>query len=256
MLTRAKLLEIQKLKFKTERLKQGRFVIEGYKMIRDCMLMHPEKLEMIIISPDQKLDFEIQQIPCYTLDLNGFKRISNLVEPPGWLAVCKLHKPVCVPPQNPQAVTLYLDDIRDPGNFGTLLRLADWFGHTLLIASEHSCDVFNPKAIQASMGACFRVDVIYCALSEIINTWDNMPVIGAQLHGENLFNSKLPPKSILVLGNESKGIDIENQRLITHSRYIPALKSKGSESLNVAVAASVFLTELHRTDLKQSAFLS
>lgn len=255
MLTRAKLLEIQKLKSKSERVKQGRFVIEGYKIIRDCMLLHHKNVEFIICAPGQKPDFELHQVPCYTLELNGFKRISSLVEPPGWLAVCRSFKNAPLSKENKQAVTLYLDDIRDPGNFGTLLRLADWFGHTQLFASEHSCDMYNPKVIQASMGACMRVQVNYCQLKEIVTVWPHTPVIAAEMEGENLFNATLPSTSILVLGNESVGINPENQKYITRSLRIPALKAKGSESLNVALAASVFLTEWHRLNLKHSTFL-
>ena len=250
MLTRDEILRIQKLKSAAERKSQKRFVMEGSKIIRECIQLHPHLIECIIISTETVLEFETGAVPCYYLPPHHFNKLSNLQSPPGYLAVCNFFNAVNSSDVIPSYL-LYLDGVRDPGNFGTLLRLADWFGHTELLASENSCDVYNPKVIQASMGAFLRVKVRYEPLSKVISEYPQHTCIGADLNGKNVFSVPLPKTGIIVLGNESQGISLEHQPFIQQRIHIPSLKTNGSESLNVAMAGSVILTELHRNELRK-----
>jgi TrmH family RNA methyltransferase len=138
-----------------------------------------------------------------------------------------------------------LDEIQDPGNMGTIIRLADWFNVKTIICSPNSADVFNPKVVQASMGSLFRVNIIYQDLNEFI-TSKKVPVYGAFLEGESVYTKKLSPKGILILGNEGKGISPEIEKLVTQKIKIPRFGQ--AESLNVSIATGILLSEFFRNE--------
>ena len=141
--------------------------------------------------------------------------------------------------------SLYLDDIRDPGNFGTIIRLADWYGISTVFCSDNSCDLYNPKVIQATMGAFARVNIIYISLKEAINKYAVKNVYGAVLNGKSIYYEKLQ-NGIIVIGNEANGISPGNLQLINRSITIPAQQTSGTESLNAAMAASIITSEFFR----------
>ena len=149
------------------------------------------------------------------------------------------------PSQLMNAVTLYLDDIRDPGNLGTIIRIADWFGIRHLICSPNSTEVYNPKTLQASMGAILRVNVVTLAFDQLLPHLQNIPVYGAVLEGDIIYTSKLKP-GVIIIGNEANGISSEVMKHITNCITIPAANSNGSESLNAANACAIICSEFHR----------
>ena len=138
---------------------------------------------------------------------------------------------------------LALDDVRDPGNLGTIIRIADWYGIKHIVCSLESADFYNPKVINASMGSFTRVNVVYADLEKILSE-TQMPVYGALLEGENIYKSDLSRAGVILMGNESQGIDKALEPLITHSIHIP--RRGGAESLNVAIATAVILDNFFR----------
>jgi len=154
-----------------------------------------------------------------------------------------------IPPAKPllnECTTVVLDAIRDPGNLGTIIRLCDWFGIKQLVCSEDTVDCYNPKVIQATMGSIARVQVNYTGISNFIKE-NKLPVYGACMDGDNLYQQKLPEKAILVMGNEANGISSEINSLLTNRITIPQFgEQQKTESLNVATATAILLSEFMR----------
>ena len=142
-----------------------------------------------------------------------------------------------------------LDDISDPGNLGTILRLADWFGLPSVLCSTNTVDAYNSKVVQASMGSLFRVKVCYADLEEILrreNALQSVPVYGAALGGEDLYEAKLDGSGYIVFGSESHGIRPELERYLARRITVPRAPGAAAESLNVAMAAAIVLSEFSR----------
>jgi TrmH family RNA methyltransferase len=140
---------------------------------------------------------------------------------------------------------LVLDEIKDPGNLGTILRIADWYGIQKVVCSDETVDFYNPKVIAASMGSFTRVQTYYCNLEEYLKAVDNQPVYGAMLSGTNVHQTNFPDAGYLIMGNESKGISEKILPFITHQISIPRFGN--AESLNVAIATAVILDNLKRS---------
>lgn len=183
------------------------------------------------------------------------ERLSSLRTPQGSIAV--LRKPDYGECPVPQSGTLYLalDDIQDPGNLGTIIRTADWFGVRDIICSRGTADCFSPKVVQATMGALARVRVHYTDLSEFLSspavTKACVPIYGTLLDGRNIYDADTIPdrrSGIIVMGNEGNGLSPAVRRLLTHSLRIPSFPPDAptSESLNVAIATAVILAEFRR----------
>lgn len=169
----------------------------------------------------------------------GLKKISALTTPNAVLAVAEM-------PETPDtslhlrgATAFYLDGIRDPGNMGAILRIADWFGFPAVFCSSDCADVYNQKVVQASMGAVFRVSVQEIAVGDLLAAKPDWPVLGAVLDGENLFEAKLPAEGLLVIGSEGSGISPAVEALLTRRLTIPRGVGGGAESLNASVAAGI-----------------
>ena len=141
-------------------------------------------------------------------------------------------------------LVLVLDDIRDPGNMGTILRIADWFGIDWVFLSEGCVEVHNPKVVQSSMGAFLRVNTMKSTLKDLLKKTGEIPVMGTKLNGQSVFEMDIPQAAIVVVGNESKGISNANDSFLTHSISIPRDPSGGAESLNAAVATGIICARL------------
>jgi len=140
-------------------------------------------------------------------------------------------------------LAIALDDVRDPGNLGTIIRIADWYGIRKIILSEQCADMYNPKVLNSSMGSFTRVAFFYTDLKEYFHSVKT-PIYGALLEGENIYNSPLTPYGIILMGNESKGISDELMSFISHKVTIPQFGQ--AESLNVAVATAVICDNFRR----------
>ncbi len=231
---------IQSLKLKKNRIKTSLFVAEGEKVVIE-LINSKIKLHSIYCLPSflSKIDVDTNLITEITQ--KELDKISNLKNANQVIALFE------IPKFNKQAdsknLVLALDDIRDPGNLGTIIRLADWFGIYTILCSTNTVDAFNPKVIMATMGSISRVEIIYCNLAEELSNI-NKPIYGAFLEGENIYKTSKIDNAVLVIGNESNGISEEVEKLITDKITIPQFGTlKETESLNAAIATGILLSE-------------
>jgi TrmH family RNA methyltransferase len=239
MVTKSELKYIQSLSDKKVRLESGCFIAEGVKLVGEMIAAgYPLKAVYALdswVSPDATL--EVTRIEAFELEKMRLLQTPNQV-----LAVARM-------PQNTNPIelagqlTIVLDGIQDPGNLGTIIRTADWFGIPQIVASEDTVDVYNPKVIGASMGSFMRVQVHYKNLAAWMPTV-KLPVYGALLEGENIFTTKAPNGGVLVIGSEGKGIRENVIDFVTHPVTIP--KTGGAESLNAGIAAGIIIAQLTR----------
>lgn len=211
------------------------FLVEGNKII--CELSNSNfKIKEILSTHPEKLDFP--GVTITHISENELKKISFLKTPKDSVAVCYIEEEQEMEDQD---IQLVLDGIQDPGNLGTIIRLADWFGIEQIICSEDTVDFYNPKVIQASMGSFTRVNMVYCDLVEYLSATDNTN-IGTDMDGENIYSFEKPKKMNLILGNEGNGMRAETEKLLHKKITIPRFgKSKSTESLNVSMAAGIIL---------------
>ncbi|MDR5589557.1 RNA methyltransferase [Christiangramia sp. SM2212] len=241
MLSKSQIKLIKSLSQKKFRNKHGLFVVEGIKGVNEFLNSDFELVSLFSTKDDSQLKAESYQ----TVTENELKKISFLTSAQKFLGVFKIPKSERF---EISGLTLALDGIRDPGNLGTIIRLCDWFGIKSLICSKDTVDCFNPKVVQASMGSMTRVVISYIDLENYLNENQNVPVFGTLLEGENIYSEKLPEQAIIVMGNEANGISEEIQKLITRKITIPQFgEIQKTESLNVATATSIVLSEFKRS---------
>ncbi|MBR4969105.1 MAG: RNA methyltransferase [Alistipes sp.] len=239
-MTRAEILDIKSLATKQGREELGAFIAEGEKLvgeIRNSSLRIRRILQTKPIFADGELISEKEM-----------ERISQLKTANAVLAVVELPKHKLALANPAKNLVLALDRIQNPGNLGTIIRLADWFGISDIVCSEDTADCFNPKVVQATMGAILRVRVHYTNLAEWLSAQGDAKVYGTFLEGENIYNAQLEKSGVIVMGNEGQGISDEVAECVSHKLLIPPYPADrcGSESLNVAVATAVICSEFRR----------
>ncbi len=239
MISKNRIRFIHALSQKKQRIENNRFIIEGEKMVNEAILWIPSYIETIYATSEFEITSENPTIVTEEISVKELKEISTLTTPNKALAVCR------IPDNNPidSPLIICLDGVQDPGNMGTILRLADWFGIKDVVCSKNTVDCYNPKVLQATMGAIFRVNVHYEDLTEFLSTTE-LPVFGALLDGENIFENKYERKGILVLGNEGNGISEEIKKYVQKAITIPRFGE--AESLNVATAGAIILGAFYR----------
>lgn len=237
-LSQNKIKQIRCLQQKKCRDEQNLFVVEGEKMVEEVLMTASEKVVFCISTADFDSEYK-NDIEWYQCDEETLKRCSSLKTPNKVIAVVRKMN---VPEMN-SPFLLALDAVQDPGNMGTIMRLADWFGVSKIICSRTTVDVYNPKVIQASMGAFLRIQVEYTDLQSYFQN-TRLPVFGALLEGENIYKITVQPEGILLMGNEGNGISEELKPFITHPVSIP--RRGGAESLNVSIATGILLSEFFR----------
>ncbi|MDX1316115.1 MAG: RNA methyltransferase [Xanthomarina gelatinilytica] len=240
MLSKSQIKTITSLKQKKYRLQQGLFVAEGVKTIKE-LLASQFSLQQLYTTNSFKIDANLETV----VSENELKKISFLKTPNTALAIFKIPEPKAI---NTNQLLVALDNVRDPGNLGTIIRLCDWFGIRDLVCNLETVDCYNPKVVQATMGSITRVNVSYLNLTDFLKT-THMPIFGAFMEGDNIYKSQLPNKGILVLGNEANGISREIEQVITTKISIPRFgQLQSTESLNVATAAAILLSEFRRSE--------
>jgi TrmH family RNA methyltransferase len=236
-ISKNKIKFLRSLRLKKNRELEQCFLIEGEKMVQEAIQEYPEIVKEVYfvknadITTNFKNSFEINSTE--SEQISGFKTPNK--------CIALLAYPTIEPKE--EDFSLVLDQIQDPGNLGTIIRLADWYGLSKIICSIGTVDCFNPKVIQASMGSILRVKITYTNLEEYLKNTE-IPIYGALLNGENVYRTQLPKKAILVMGNEGNGISEPIQKLINHKVTIP--KFGEAESLNVSIATSILLSEFFR----------
>ena len=249
MLVKSQAKYIQSLSQKKFRDEQNAFVAEGPKIINE--LLSAGNVEMMNlyglknwIDDNAKLPRSFHSNQITEIRESELERISFLQTPNNVLAVFK--KPFFGKPSFENKITLLLDGIQDPGNIGTIVRTADWFGVENIICSKESADVFNPKTVQSTMGSIARVQVVYEDLKLFTDHHSGIPVYATALNGKNLFEMNAVKEAFILIGNESKGINKDLLELAEQKITIP--KTGEAESLNAAVAAGIVLAHLIRVN--------
>ena len=260
MLSKHQIKLIKSLETKKNRKREGLFVAEGPKVVGD-LLRAGYQPHSIYATPQCSLFLATphsQRENAQCSMLNGqwsmvteeeLHRISFLQHPQEVLAVFHIPTPTQPSDIKPQtsALSLALDGVQDPGNVGTIIRIADWFGITQIICSPDTADVYNPKVVQATMGSLAHVSITYCDLVPLLRE-ANVPVYGTLLDGQDIYQQPLSAEGIIVMGNEGNGISPEVRQLVTNKLLIPNFNNntETAESLNVAIATAITCSEFRR----------
>lgn len=251
MLSKKKIKEITSFQLSKFRKQHQTFVVEGEKIVGELLASDYEIIEIFGLSDwieDHAPLYKSKNINVYTVSLQELERISSFKTPNKVLATVKIPENFLLNKKDFNDLILILDEIQDPGNLGTIIRTADWFGVKHIVCSQNTVSIYNPKALQSTMGSFLRVKVCYTDLLDFLKntTPATINIFGASLKGRNLYEEALPKKSLLVIGNESKGISKAINELITHHIFIPSFRKNTAESLNAAVATGIFLNEFRR----------
>ena len=249
-LSKNKIRAVTALAKKKERDESGLFLAEGEKLVSDLlpgfrcrtlvctqafMEQHPHVMaEEVILAEKEEI-----------------AKASLLQSPPSALAVFEQARHTIDPENLTRHLSLALDTIQDPGNLGTIIRVADWFGIEDIICSSDTADVYNPKVVQATMGAIARVRVHYLDLEDFLRKNGEAPIYGTFLDGKDIYKQDLTPNGIIVMGNEGNGISGKIAKLVSNRLFIPnyPLGRATSESLNVAMATGIVCSEFRRRAL-------
>ena len=247
MLSKNKIKYIRSLELKKNRKEEQVFVAEGHKLVGDLLGYFPCKL-LIATSNWLKANHSVTANDIIEVTQEELSRASLQKTPQEVLAVFVQPSYDLNPEVIKSSLCLALDDVQDPGNLGTIIRLADWFGIEHLFCSVGTADVYNPKTVQATMGALARVKVHYCSLPQLIGGLTDTPVYGTFLNGNIIYAEPLSAHGLIVMGNEGKGVSPEVERMINRKLYIPNYpqERETSESLNVAIATAVVCSEFRR----------
>ena len=240
MVSKNQIKLITGLQQKKYRKQHQLFFAEGLKVVQELLKSNFE-LEHLFTVDDVFTGVPRHKVTLITeAELN---KISALTTPNTCLGL------FVIPEEKPlrhDGLVVALDDVRDPGNLGTIIRLCDWFGITQLVCSEQCVDVYNPKVVMATMGSLSRVNVIYTDLAAFLAE-TALPIFGTFMDGENIYEQPLPQEGVIIMGNEANGISAEIEKLVANKVAIPRFGNlQQTESLNVATAAAIILSEFRR----------
>jgi TrmH family RNA methyltransferase len=241
MITKAQVKHIRSLDDKKNRLEHREFVVEGDKMVTELL---QSKLHVIHLFAIKKwIEANKYILPAmadiHEVEESELGRISHMTTPNQVLAVASLPKNNAI---EPMGVSLVLDTIQDPGNMGSIIRIADWFGVSSIFCSMQCVDVYNPKVIQSSMGSLFRVGIYYCDILQLLQSHQHIEAYAAALAGDPIREVVLKKDAFIVIGNESKGISADVMHACHHRMTIP--RKGEAESLNAAVATGIICHSL------------
>lgn len=247
MISKNKIKYIRSLELKKNRNKEGKFVAEGFKVVDDLLALQPA--DLIVATGewlrDKHFGAETEVIEVTDEEL---KKVSFLQHPQQVLAVFRQATSGDYS-INTSELSLALDGVQDPGNLGTIIRIADWFGITHIYCSQDTADVYNPKVVQATMGSIARVKVEYGDLLGLVESLPaDVPVYGTLLDGDNIYQQKLENHGLIVMGNEGKGISPALVKKVNHKLLIPNFPEgrATADSLNVAIATAITCSEFRR----------
>jgi len=257
MLSKSQIKFINALSLKKNREKEGLFIAEGEKMVEE-LLNSPIKIRQIFSSRNFQHSIFSNHIEIIRITEAELKKISSLSTPNHVLALCEVPTYTLEPALLKGKLVLVLDALQDPGNLGTIIRIADWFGIENIVCSADTVDTYNPKVVQSTMGSIARVKVhhtdLHALLAKAREQDPLLKIYGALLDGENIYGKKLSSEGFIIIGNESKGISADLFPLINEKIKIPSYshatladhQAPGPESLNAAVASAVICAEFRR----------
>ena len=247
MISKNKIKYIRSLELKKNRNKEGKFVAEGFKVVDDLLALQPADL---IVATQEWLHGKhlADQTEVIEVTEEELKKVSFLQHPQQVLAVFRQATSGDYS-INTCELSLALDGVQDPGNLGTIIRIADWFGITHIYCSQDTADVYNPKVVQATMGSIARVKVEYGNLLALVESLPaDVPVYGTLLDGDNIYQQKLENRGLIVMGNEGKGISPALAKKVNRRLLIPNFPEgrATADSLNVAIATAITCSEFRR----------
>ena len=241
MISKNQIKLIRSLELRKNRKREGLFVAEGPKVVGD-LLQAGYQTRMLFST--------VARPGAEPVTEDELRKVSFLQHPQEVLAVFEIPQANGQQPMaNSQQLSLALDGIQDPGNLGTIIRIADWFGITTVYCSMDTADAYNPKVVQATMGSLAHVQIVYTDLSELFKSFSpSFPIYGTMLDGEDIYQQDLTAEGIIVMGNEGNGISPEIRQHVTKRLLIPAFHTDGlrAESLNVAIATAITCSEFRR----------
>lgn len=239
MVSKNQLKLIKSLHQKKYRNEHGLFFVEGLKVVKELL---KSDLRPVEIYATNKFVSHFSNRELQEIEAKELKKVSALYNPSGVLGIFEIPKQEKIELNDWIVV---LDDVRDPGNLGTIIRLCDWFGIKNLVCSKETVDCFNPKVLQATMGSIARVNIVYKDLEPFLSQ-NELPIYGTFMEGGSIYKEEYPKAGILILGNEANGISILLNGLIEKKITIPQFGNKSAESLNVASATAILLSEIRR----------
>ncbi len=247
MISKNKIKYIRSLELKKNRNKEGKFVAEGFKVVDDLLALQPADL---IVATQEWLHGKhlAAQTEVIEVTEEELKKVSFLQHPQQVLAVFRQATSGDYS-INTSELSLALDGVQDPGNLGTIIRIADWFGITHIYCSQDTADVYNPKVVQATMGSIARVKVEYGNLLALVESLPaDVPVYGTLLDGDNIYQQQLENRGLIVMGNEGKGISPALAKKVNRRLLIPNFPEgrATADSLNVAIATAITCSEFRR----------
>lgn len=250
MISKSQMKLVRSLEQKKHRRSEGLFVAEGPKVVGD-LLAAGFITRMLFATNEWSRVGTAAVLPVQEVSGDELRKLSFLQHPQQVLALFELPTPLASHGLRVGAsagisspLSLALDGIQDPGNLGTIIRLADWFGIGTIFCSEDTVDVWSPKVVQATMGSIARVSIVYTDLAALLSN-TTLPVYGTLLDGDDIYQQELSPEGIIVMGNEGNGISAPIRQLITRKLLIPKFH-EGPESLNVAIATAIVCSEFRR----------
>ena len=252
MISKNKTKLIQSLRSKKHRLKEQLFLVEGNKNVAEVLASNYVVEELYATSDFLFQNESVTKNARLIIEVGkeAIRKASLLQNPQNSLAICGLPQEKEIPQHLNDNLSIYLDEIQDPGNLGTIIRLCDWFGVDQLFCSPDSADAFNPKTIQACMGSFCRIQPVVVGFNELaeIARISNALIYGAYLEGNNIYSESLPAKALMVIGNEGNGINVAWESKIDRKIYIPSFSAntQHAESLNVSTATAIILSEFKR----------
>ena len=243
MISKNQLKYIRQLEQKKYRRREGLFVAEGTKVVGD--LLQRYRPEAVFATADWQAPAGIK--PQLVTD-DELRRISFLQHPQQVLALFPLPSVNSLPSSVNSELSLALDGVQDPGNLGTIIRIADWFGISTIICSEDTVDAWNPKVVQATMGSIARVNIIYNNLPDFLDSLPaDFPVYGTFLDGDNIYTQELTREGLIIMGNEGNGISEAVRAKVNRRLLIPDFhQGETADSLNVAIATAITCSEFRR----------
>ncbi len=265
MISKNKIKYIRSLELKKNRNRENKFVAEGHKVVGDLLALQPA--DLIVATHEWLHDHHFDPARTEVIEVSEeeLRKVSFLQHPQQVLAVFqqslldngnteagKGRKGYTIDDFDSNELSLALDGVQDPGNLGTIIRIADWFGITHIYCSEDTADVYNPKVVQATMGSIARVKVEYGNLLGLVEALpDDVPIYGTLLDGDNIYGQSLENRGLIVMGNEGKGISPALTKKVNHRLLIPNFPEgrPTADSLNVAIATAITCSEFRRQSL-------
>lgn len=250
MISKNQIKYVHQLELKKFRKQEGLFIAEGHKVVGDLLRAGFTPHQIFAVQDwitDNSSQFSVLDSQLYEVNLEELTRLSLLQHPQQVLALFPIPDEQTIPsPKN--TLSILLDNVQDPGNLGTIIRIADWFGIDTIYCSLGTVDAWNPKVVQATMGSIARVHIKYVDPQLLFDSLpDKFPVYGTFLDGDNIYTQQLSQQGIIVMGNEGNGISDAVRSRVTHKLLIPDFhKGDTADSLNVAIATAITCSEFRR----------